>query len=58
MSAPEIIMEQKATLAAKAEVQELDFYYGDFRALKTISMPVYERQVTALIFSCASRLGR
>ncbi|HEY3075929.1 MAG TPA: phosphate ABC transporter ATP-binding protein PstB [Burkholderiales bacterium] len=42
-------MEQKAALSAKADVQELDFYYGDFRALKTISMPVYERQVTALI---------
>jgi phosphate transport system ATP-binding protein len=54
MSAPDTLMktelmEQKAALAAKADVQELDFYYGDFRALKTISMPVYERQVTALI---------
>ena len=33
----------------KAEVQEVSFYYGDFRALKGISMPVHERQVTALI---------
>jgi phosphate transport system ATP-binding protein len=49
MSAPETFMEQKAALAAKAEVRDLDFYYGDFRALKSISMPVYERQVTALI---------
>ena len=54
MSAPDALMktelmEQKAALSAKAEVQELDFYYGDFQALKTISMPVYERQVTALI---------
>ena len=49
MSAPETFMEQKATLAAKAQAQELDFYYGDFRALKSISMPVYERHVTALI---------
>ena len=54
MSAPDTLMkqelmEQKAALSAKADVQELDFYYGDFQALKTISMPVYERQVTALI---------
>ena len=33
----------------KAEVQEVSFYYGDFRALKGIGMPVHERQVTALI---------
>jgi phosphate transport system ATP-binding protein len=33
----------------KAEVQDLSFYYGDFRALKGITMPVHERQVTALI---------
>src|SRR5258708_35341622 len=54
MSAPDTLMktelmEQKTALTAKADVQELDFYYGDFRALKSISMPVYERQVTALI---------
>src|SRR5882672_1368632 len=54
MSAPDTLMkqelmEQKAALSAKADVQELDFYYGDFQALKTISMPVYEHQVTALI---------
>jgi len=33
----------------KAEVKNLSFYYGDFNALKNISMPVYEKQVTALI---------
>jgi phosphate transport system ATP-binding protein len=54
MSAPDTLMktelmEQKAALAAKAEVQDLDFYYGDFRALKSISMTLYERHVTALI---------
>ena len=36
-------------LAAKAEVSALSFYYGDFQALKHISMPVHERKVTALI---------
>jgi len=54
MSAPDTLMqtqlmEQKAALRAKADVQDLDFYYGDFRALKSINMPVYESQVTALI---------
>jgi phosphate transport system ATP-binding protein len=57
MSAPEAItrelvtteMRAAPTLAAKAEVDDLSFYYGDFKALKGISMPVYERKVTALI---------
>jgi phosphate transport system ATP-binding protein len=33
----------------KAEAKSLDFYYGSFKALKGVSMPVYEHQVTALI---------
>jgi len=33
----------------KAEVKELSFFYGDFQALKRLNMPVYEKQVTALI---------
>ena len=33
----------------KAEVKNLSFYYGDFNALKNISMPVYDKHVTALI---------
>ena len=33
----------------KAEVKGLSFYYGDFNALKGISMPVYDKRVTALI---------
>ena len=33
----------------KAEVQSLNFYYGRFQALKNVSMPVYDRKVTALI---------
>jgi phosphate transport system ATP-binding protein len=35
--------------ALKAESKNLDFYYGEFRALKSVSMPVYEHKVTALI---------
>ena len=33
----------------KAESKSLDFYYGDFKALKGVSMPIYENRVTALI---------
>lgn len=33
----------------KAEAKELDFYYGEFQALKKVSLPVYANQVTALI---------
>ena len=33
----------------KADAKDLDFYYGDFKALKGINMPVYENKVTALI---------
>ena len=33
----------------KSESTALNFYYGDFQALKSISMPLYEKKVTALI---------
>jgi phosphate transport system ATP-binding protein len=33
----------------KAESRNLSFFYGDFCALKHISMPVHEHKVTALI---------
>ena len=36
-------------LSAKAEVANLNFYYGSFLALKNVNMPVYEKKVTALI---------
>src|ERR1044071_5579133 len=55
MSAPDTLMktelltQKSATLAPKAEVKDLNFFYGAFRALKGISMPVYDRRVTALI---------
>ena len=35
--------------ALKAESKALDFYYGSFKALKDVSMPVFEHKVTALI---------
>ncbi len=39
--------EERVTL--KAEVRNFNFYYGAFHALKSISMPIHERRVTALI---------
>jgi phosphate transport system ATP-binding protein len=33
----------------KAEVRDLNFFYGDHKALKNINMPIYEKKVTALI---------
>jgi len=33
----------------KVEIRNLDFWYGEFQALKDISIPIRERQVTALI---------
>ncbi len=35
--------------AVKAEVNQLSFYYGDFRSLKDISLSVHANRVTALI---------
>ena len=42
-------MVETPTQRPKAEVRNLSFYYGDFNALKNISMPVHEKRVTALI---------
>jgi phosphate transport system ATP-binding protein len=36
-------------LVAKILVKNLDFYYGDNRALKSINVPLYDRKVTAFI---------
>ena len=33
----------------KAQSRDLDFYYGQFKALRGINMPIYENRVTALI---------
>ena len=33
----------------KAEVRNLSFYYGTFKSLKSVSMPIEEHKVTALI---------
>jgi phosphate transport system ATP-binding protein len=36
-------------LAEKVSVRDVNFYYGEHKALKGISLPIYERKVTALI---------
>jgi phosphate ABC transporter permease subunit PstA len=33
----------------EGRARNLDFYYGDFKSLKGISMPIYQNKVTALI---------
>jgi len=33
----------------KAEAKALSFYYGSYQALKSVSMPLYDKKVTALI---------
>ncbi|QFU15515.1 phosphate ABC transporter ATP-binding protein PstB [Microvirga thermotolerans] len=38
-----------ATAPVRISVRGLDFFYGDFRSLKSISLDFYDRQVTALI---------
>jgi phosphate transport system ATP-binding protein len=40
---------QMPTTAIKSEVKNLSFFYGEYRALKDISMVVHDKQVTALI---------
>ena len=39
----------RAGLAEKLTIRDLDFFYGDSRALKSISLPLYENKVTAFI---------
>ena len=38
-----------AGLADKISIRDLDFFYGDARALKNISLSLYENKVTAFI---------
>ena len=39
----------RAGLVEKLSIRNLDFFYGDYRALKSISLPLYENKVTAFI---------
>jgi phosphate transport system ATP-binding protein len=40
---------ETAGLRERVSIRKLDFFYGDSRALKAISLPLYDRQVTAFI---------
>jgi phosphate transport system ATP-binding protein len=42
-------MEPAEALEKKVEIKNLDFYYGDYKALHSISMPIYRNKVTAFI---------
>ncbi|MGA2818477.1 MAG: ATP-binding cassette domain-containing protein, partial [Xanthobacteraceae bacterium] len=39
----------RSGLAEKLTIRNLDFFYGDAQALKSISLPLYENKVTAFI---------
>ncbi len=39
----------KQALTEKVSVRDVSFFYGESKALKGISLPIYERKVTALI---------
>jgi phosphate transport system ATP-binding protein len=41
--------EAVATTATKIEIRDLNFYYKKFQALKNISLPIYDKRVTAFI---------
>ena len=40
---------EQSGLAQKVTIRNLDFFYGEARALKAISLPLYEHKVTAFI---------
>jgi phosphate transport system ATP-binding protein len=51
VSAPQVdrVATDKAGMRERISIRKLDFYYGDARALKAISLPLYDRKVTAFI---------
>ena len=40
---------EQARMSEKVKINNLDFYYGETRALKAITLPLYEKKVTAFI---------
>ena len=40
---------ERDDLPEKVSIRDLEFFYGDSRALKSITMPLYEKKVTAFI---------
>ena len=49
LSSPEQTQALNTPAQAKVSARELDFFYGDFKALKAINLDVLEKRVTALI---------
>src|SRR6476619_6967123 len=51
VSAPQVdqVATEKAGLRERISIRKLDFYYGDGRALRAISLPLFDRKVTAFI---------
>jgi len=40
---------ERDNLPEKVSIRDLEFFYGDHRALKSITLPLYEKKVTAFI---------
>jgi phosphate transport system ATP-binding protein len=49
MSAAASIPADQTNLPEKVSIRNLEFYYGDVRALKSINLSLYEKKVTAFI---------
>ena len=42
-------LEPLKDMKAKFEIEKMNLFYGDFHALKNISMKLYDREITAFI---------
>src|SRR5215475_15155839 len=42
-------MDTQTELKAKVDIKDLSFFYGATKSLKSISVPLYDRKVTAFI---------
>ncbi len=49
MLSPDMTIAAEAAVKAKIEVKNLNFYYGSNRALKNLTIPIADRQVTGPI---------
>jgi phosphate transport system ATP-binding protein len=51
VNAPQVdrVAADRAGLRERISIRKLDFYYGDGRALRAISLPLFDRKVTAFI---------
>jgi phosphate transport system ATP-binding protein len=47
--APTKHVESGAKVSERISIRDVDFFYGNFHAIKNISMPLYDRRVTAFI---------